>query len=60
MSDFTVTFDFRTTKQNGVMFTISHPASIPALALEMYKGRVNVTLSNSIHLIVALLHKLEN
>lgn len=47
-SDLSLSFEFRTTRQNGVIISISHPTGMPALALEMVDGRVGSPANRSL------------
>ena len=38
-----VTLEFRTSKLDGVIFTVSSPRGAPALALELHDGKVRNT-----------------
>ena len=47
-SDLRIEFDFKTTKQYGVIISISNYRDNPALALELHQGWVGRTFCNII------------
>jgi len=50
-SELSVSFDFRTVQQNGVILSISSVLNFPALALEMHDGKVYkvILIYDSVH-----------
>ncbi|XP_013397032.1 laminin subunit alpha-2 isoform X2 [Lingula anatina] len=53
-SNFLLTFDFRTTKPEGVILTISHPYRRPSMALELFDGQLQFTVNNEDGLIFSM------